>query len=404
MKKISYIVDCDGKIDCGVPNELLKINMKPCIDYVLNAIPKNAKVYITNASEQVKEYLGNKYNYADDFSDVVKFEIEKNGKVVLIEAKRPLITEDLINFIEKHPFNLKASALAIFYAAKGYISENTNDTDYIFCGLCILKDASFKKAENIADLLGQLEDIGKEVEKIDLSLEELSFPCENGTMLMMLNSIIKNNLIIEYSQNGICFPCADGIIISPDVKIGAGTTIYPNTILEGNTVIGENCIIGPNSHIISSVIGAGSVLDNTVCENSRVGKNNKIGPFTHIRPNTVLEDNVHMGNFTEAKNSNIGNGTKVSHLTYIGDSDVGERVNFGCGTVTSNYTGVQKFRTKIGNDAFIGCNTNLVAPVKVGDRAYTAAGSTITDDVPDDSLALARNRQINKENWHIKKK
>lgn len=404
MNKISYIIDCSGNNDMSIPDELLKINMKPCIDYVLKAIPENAELYITNASEQVKNYLGTKYNYHQNFSETVKAEIEKNGKVVLLEAKRPLITENLIDFIERQPLELKASALAIFYETNGYTSENSEDTEYIFCGLCILKDKTFKDVNSIAELLGQLESSGKEIGKIDLSVEELSLPCEKGPMLMMLNSIIKNNIILEHSHNGVFFPCTDGIIISPDVKIGSGTTIYPNTILEGNTDIGENCVIGPNSHIANSVIGDGSALDNTVCESSRVGINNNIGPFTHIRPNTVLGDNVHMGNFTEAKNSNIGHGTKVSHLTYVGDSDVGERVNFGCGTVTSNYTGLQKFRTVIGNDTFIGCNTNLIAPVKVGDRAYTAAGSTITEDVPDDSLALARNRQINKENWHIKKK
>lgn len=404
MKRISYIIDCSGKTYNGVPDELLKINMKPCIDYVLNAIPKKSELFITNASDKVKEYLGTEYNYSDDFSETVKSEIEKNGKVVLIEAKRPLITENLIKFIETRPFEIKSSALAVFYASSEYINEDSENVEYIFCGLCMVKDKAFGNVGNIPELLEQFEETGKVVEKLNLEVEELSFPCDRGTMFMMLNSIMKNNIIIEHSRNGVNFPCTDGIIISPDVKIGEGTTIYPNTILEGTTVIEKNCIIGPGSHIINSTIGEGSVLDNTVCENSKIGKNNNIGPFTHIRPNTVLGDGVHMGNFTEAKNSNIGNGTKVSHLTYVGDSDVGERVNFGCGTVTSNYTGLQKFRTKIGNDAFIGCNTNLVAPVKVGDRAYTAAGSTITEDVPDDSLALARNRQTNKENWHIKKK
>lgn len=123
----------------------------------------------------------------------------------------------------------------------------------------------------------------------------------------------------------------------------------------------------------------------------------------HIRPNSVVGEKVHLGNFVEVKNSNIGTGTKVSHLTYVGDSDVGERVNFGCGTVTVNYSGKAKYRTEIGNDVFIGCNTNLVAPVKVGDGAYTAAGSTITENVPESALGIARARQINKTDWKLKK-
>ena len=129
-----------------------------------------------------------------------------------------------------------------------------------------------------------------------------------------------------------------------------------------------------------------------------------IGPFVHIRPNSVIGEKVHLGNFVEVKNSNIDTGTKVSHLTYVGDSDVGKRVNFGCGTVTVNYTGKAKFRTTIGDDAFIGCNTNLVAPVTVGDGAYSAAGSTITEDVPGDSLGIARARQVNKIGWCLKDK
>ena len=127
-----------------------------------------------------------------------------------------------------------------------------------------------------------------------------------------------------------------------------------------------------------------------------------IGPFVHIRPNSVIGEKVHLGNFVEVKNSNIDTGTKVSHLTYVGDSDIGKRVNFGCGTVTVNYTGKAKYRTTIGDDAFIGCNTNLVAPVKVGKGAYTAAGSTITEDIPADSLGIARARQVNKIDWKLK--
>ena len=130
----------------------------------------------------------------------------------------------------------------------------------------------------------------------------------------------------------------------------------------------------------------------------------KIGPFAYIRPNCHVGENVKVGDFVELKNSTIGAGTKISHLTYVGDSDVGERVNFGCGTVTVNYDGFTKFRTTIGDDAFIGCNTNLVAPVKVGDGAYTAAGSTITDDVPGDSLAIARTRQTVKKQWAAKRR
>ena len=151
--------------------------------------------------------------------------------------------------------------------------------------------------------------------------------------------------------------------------------------------------------IANSVVGDGCVINASQIEDAVLGKKVSMGPFAHIRPNSRVEDGVHLGNFTEIKNSTIGSRTSVSHLTYVGDSDVGQGVNFGCGCVTVNYDGQKKHRTVIGDHAFIGCNTNLVAPVKVGDFGYTAAGSTITKDVPENSLAIERGTQYNKEGW-----
>lgn len=201
---------------------------------------------------------------------------------------------------------------------------------------------------------------------------------------------------------GVEIPCFDGILIDGDVRIGQGTTILPGTILRGKVEIGENCMIGPNSLLEDSTVGDNAKLNSTQCYQSVVKSGVNIGPFVHIRPNSVVGENVHLGNFVEVKNSTIDTGTKVSHLTYVGDSDVGKGVNFGCGTVTVNYTGKAKFRTTIGDHAFIGCNTNLVAPVTVGEGAYTAAGSTITEDVPADALGIARARQVNKLGWCLR--
>lgn len=206
-------------------------------------------------------------------------------------------------------------------------------------------------------------------------------------------------ILEKHVAAGVEIPCFDGVMIDPQVKIGQGTTILPGTILRGETQIGENCTIGPNSLIENSTVGDGALLNSTQCYNSVVKGGVNIGPFVHIRPNSVVGESVHLGNFVEVKNSTIDTGTKVSHLTYVGDSDVGKKVNFGCGTVTVNYTGKAKFRTTIKDNAFIGCNTNLVAPVTVGEGAYTAAGSTITEDVPDDALGIARARQTNKLGW-----
>lgn len=221
----------------------------------------------------------------------------------------------------------------------------------------------------------------------------------------MTDKDIQNLKNIEvHENNGVEIPYHNNVVIENDVQIGRGTLIMPGTILYSGAVIGENCVIGPNTLIKDSVIGNGVKLNSVQCYQSKVLDGADIGPFVQIRPNSVVGENVHLGNFVEVKNSNIDTGTKVSHLTYVGDSDVGKRVNFGCGTVTVNYDGKNKHRTVIGDDVFIGCNTNLVAPVKVGDGAYTAAGSTITEDVPSDSLGIARARQVNKIGWKTKNK
>lgn len=206
-------------------------------------------------------------------------------------------------------------------------------------------------------------------------------------------------LLEHFVAAGVEIPCFDGVMIDSTVTIGKGTTVLPGTILRGETAIGENCVLGPNTLVENSKIGNQVKLNSTQCYQSTVKDGANIGPFVHIRPNSVVGDSVHLGNFVEVKNSTIDTGTKVSHLTYVGDSDVGKKVNFGCGTVTVNYTGQAKFRTTIKDNAFIGCNTNLIAPVTVGEGAYTAAGSTITEDVPADALGIARARQVNKPEW-----
>ena len=151
-------------------------------------------------------------------------------------------------------------------------------------------------------------------------------------------------------------------------------------------------------------VGDDTVVNASQTNESTIGSRTKVGPFAYVRPNSVIGDDIKVGDFVEVKNSVIGNGTKISHLTYVGDTDVGEQVNFGCGTVTTNYDGFHKYRTVIGNGVFIGCNTNLVAPVSVGDGAYIAAGATITKDVPADSLAIARSPETIKDGWAARRR
>lgn len=219
---------------------------------------------------------------------------------------------------------------------------------------------------------------------------------------------------------GVVITMPECVIIESDVEIGEGTIIDGNVIIRKGSKIGKDTYIGmgciienstiadgasvTGSNVKNSEIADGAEVLNSVLDSAFVGSGTHVGPFAYLRPKSNIGKNVRVGDFVEVKNANIGDNTKISHLTYVGDSDVGERVNFGCGTVTSNYDGKNKFRTVIGDDCFIGCNTNLVAPVEVKDGAYIAAGSTITDTVPENSLAIARSRQINKENWKDKRK
>ncbi len=214
----------------------------------------------------------------------------------------------------------------------------------------------------------------------------------------------KRSTLRELYRRGVHIPSPDGVLISPTAVIGEGTLILPGTIIKDDCEIGKNCVIGPNTVLHKTLVGNGTTLNSVQAQEAVIGSSVTLGPFAHIRPGSIIKDNVKIGNFVEIKNSRIGEKTAVSHLTYIGDSDVGKGVNFGCGTVTVNFNGKEKNRCTIGDNAFIGCNTNLIAPVNVGDRAYTAAGSTITEDVPADALAIARARQVVKADWVKKKK
>ena len=211
--------------------------------------------------------------------------------------------------------------------------------------------------------------------------------------------VMRRRIAEKHMRNGVTIINPENTYISASAEIGRDTVLQPGTMIEGRTVIGNKCLIGPNSQIVDSVIGDNTTVHSSVVLSSRIGSATSIGPFAHIRPDSNLGDSVKIGNFVEVKKSTLGEGSKVSHLSYIGDAKIGSRVNVGCGTITVNYDGKNKHLTTIEDDAFIGCNSNLVAPVTVGKGAYVAAGSTITKSVPESSLAIARARQENKEGY-----
>ena len=204
---------------------------------------------------------------------------------------------------------------------------------------------------------------------------------------------------LRYMEEGVIFIELKMAYIDEGVRIGRGTTIYPCAVIEGDVTIGENCVIGQNTRIKDSVIGDNTTIQSSVILESRVGSDTTVGPFAYLRPNSNVGSGCKVGDFVEIKNSTLGDGAKASHLTYIGDSDVGERVNLGCGVVFVNYDGSRKYRSVVEDGAFIGCNSNLVSPVHIGRNAYVAAGSTITKDVPEGALYVARARGKSLEGW-----
>ena len=211
--------------------------------------------------------------------------------------------------------------------------------------------------------------------------------------------ILQRRINEQHMLNGVTMIHPDQTYISYEAVIGQDVVVYPNTFIEGKSVIGADSIIGPNSRVVDSSIGDNTKVEQSTVLQSTIGNETLVGPYAYIRPNSVIGDHIKIGDFVEVKNAVIGDGTKISHLTYVGDADVGKNVNFGCGTVVVNYDGKKKHRTTIEDGAFIGCNTNLVSPVVVHEKAYTAAGSTITKDVPGEALAIARSRQTNIEDW-----
>ena len=199
----------------------------------------------------------------------------------------------------------------------------------------------------------------------------------------------------------VTFYGKDTIFIDDSVKIGKGVIIYPNNIIRGNTVIEDNVIILSSNHIVDSHIGEGASIEFSHIEKSTIGKFTKIGPFARIRPNSIVGDNVKIGNFVEVKNATIGEGTKASHLSYIGDVDIGKNCNIGCGAIFVNYNGKTKARSEVGDGCFIGSNANIIAPVSIAEKCYICAGSTLTKNTRPGDFVIARTRETIKSQYAI---
>lgn len=217
--------------------------------------------------------------------------------------------------------------------------------------------------------------------------------------LAQAERIMKDRINKFHMAEGVTLVDPANTYIEKDVKIGRDTVVYPGTIIKGTTTIGEDCVIGPHADITSCQIGNDTEIKHSTVMDSIIGDHTAVGPYAFVRPGSTIGNHVKVGDFVEIKNAVIGNGTKISHLAYVGDGDVGENCNISCGVVFSNYDGKNKFRSIVEDNAFVGCNVNLVSPVRVGKNAYVAAGSTITMDIPEDALGIAREKQRNIEGW-----
>jgi bifunctional UDP-N-acetylglucosamine pyrophosphorylase/glucosamine-1-phosphate N-acetyltransferase len=241
--------------------------------------------------------------------------------------------------------------------------------------------------------------MGEKVSAYQADVFEDTLGVNDRVALAQAEAIMQKRINEALMMSGVTIKDPQTTYIEADVKIGKDTVILPGSILSGRTEIGEGCTIGPNSEISNTKVGHHTTIRHSVVSDSEIGSEVQIGPFSHIRPQTAIGNRAKVGNFVEVKKSTIGEGSKASHLSYVGDAEIGKDVNLGCGMITVNYDGKYKYLTKVEDGAFIGCNVNLIAPVTVGKEAIVAAGSTITEDVEADSLAIARARQTNKAHY-----
>lgn len=273
------------------------------------------------------------------------------------------------------------------------------DRQQLFAALAKINCNNMQGEYYLTDVIGVLVGEGAKVWALATDDPDATMGINSRAQLAAAEKILRRRKLASLMADGVTIMDPDSTFIDDAVSIAPDTVIYPFTWIEGETAIGSGCSIGPNTRLQNVSIGQNVTLHFSYAHDCQVEDDATVGPYVHLRPDTVLGRGVKVGNFVEVKNSKVGTGSKIPHLSYIGDTDMGEKVNIGSGTITVNYDGQRKHRTTIGDAAFIGCNTNLVAPVKVGDGAYVAAGSTITKDVPPAALGVARARQANIDDW-----
>lgn len=434
-----------------MPKVLHTVCGKPLSKWVIDASKAAGAdkvcAVVGHKAETVKEVLGDVCEFALQAEqkgtghavmqaiDVIK---NSKGEVVILNGDTPLITAETINkAIEYHKNNGNQATVitAILDDATGYgrivrdndgsvlkiveqkdASEEEKKINEVNSGMYVFDAQSLVYALDkitpnnaqgeyyLTDTLEILLSAGKKIGGYAISDNDEIRGINDRVQLNEAEKIMQKRINEYHMRNGVTMRNPESVYIEGGVEIGNDTEICQNVTIKSGTKIGSDCVIGSGSMLDRAVIHDGVDVLSSVILESEVDEGTHVGPFAYIRPNCHVGKEVKVGDFVELKNSNIDDGTKISHLTYIGDSDVGKRVNFGCGTVTCNYDGKKKYRTTIGDDCFVGCNTNFVSPINVGDGVYIAAGSTITEDIPENSLSIARARQVNKEGWKDKRK
>ncbi|MBE5784229.1 MAG: bifunctional UDP-N-acetylglucosamine diphosphorylase/glucosamine-1-phosphate N-acetyltransferase GlmU [Clostridiales bacterium] len=409
MKVSAAVILAAGRgtrMNSAKPTALHEVGGKPIIDRMLVSVAAcsaSLPVIVENANGLISAHVGEKARFviqpvslgeADALlSARAVLEQAGDGLVLVLYGNLPLIETEYIDAVIRAAEKDRAAMLV-------FSDEETEELQPVgvFCfeGALLLKALLDGEAcDTVADCAASMAQYGVEVHELMISAASVP-QVRDRAGIAFCESVLKASVLEKHFAAGVTILDPVTTHIGEDVVIGRDTVIHPGVILSGRTEIGEGSVIKGGCQLHDTRIGSGCTLTYVVADDAVVGNNVKIGPFVNLRPKTVIADGCKIGDFVEIKNSNVGEGTKLPHLSYIGDADVGSGVNVGCGCVFVNYDGFKKHRTTVGNNVFLGCQTNLVAPVTVGDDAYTAAGSTITQDVPAGAMAFARVKQSNK--------
>ena len=439
MKNYAIILAAGNgsRMKVDVPKCVHQIIRKPMIQYVYESIDD---LLINKTLVVISE------NHLDTFSSVlpssVEFVIQKNqlgtgdavyqslshiknllGYTLILPGDMPLVNKDELNaFIKYHkeskndvsvlttimddPTNygriIRKNGEIIDIIEQEDLNDEQKQIKEVNTGIYLVSTyvlVNLIESNNLPDIVSFALKTNRKVGTYVSNNPSYYIDVNDFYTVAIVESKIKLNTNKKHLLNGVNIISPETVTIASNVKIDPGVTIYPNSFITGDSRVYKGATIGPDSEVHNSIIDEKAIIRHSLVTDSYVGKNTTVGPFAHLRNNTHVGDDCRIGNYVEIKNSRIGNLTKISHLTYIGDTTCGSNVNWGCGTVTVNYDGKNKNKTIVGDNVFIGCNTNLIAPLKVGNNAFIAAGSTITEDVPDEAFSIARERQVTKEDY-----